>query len=74
MYVFTFLYLPCWFSDVDKIHDGIGDKFSILIQWITTFFASFVVAFVIDWRLTLFMLAIIPIITIVAGVFSKVCL
>ena len=67
-------YLPCCFSDVDKIHDGIGDKFAILVQWIATFFAGFVVAFARDWRLTLFMLAITPIIAIVAGVFSKVCM
>ena len=64
----------CYFSDVDKIHDGIGDKLATLVQWIATFFAGFAVAFVRDWHLTLFMLGITPIIAVVAGIFSKVCL
>ena len=62
------------FSDVDKIRDGIGDKLALLVQWIATFFAGFAVAFISDWRLTLFMLGITPVIAVVAGVFSKVCL
>ena len=76
IYVYSFVlpYLPCCFSDTDKILDGIGEKFSFLIQWIATFFVGFIVAFVRDWHLTLFMLVIAPIIAIVAGILSKVCL
>ena len=48
--------------DIDKVHAGIGDKLVILIQWVTTFFAGFLIGFIKDWRLALVLLAIIPII------------
>eukprot|EP00731_Ephydatia_muelleri_P029636 Em0021g159a len=51
---------------IDKVHAGIGDKLVILIQWVTTFFAGFLIGFIKDWRLALLLLAIIPII-ITAG-------
>ena len=61
------------YSDIDKIHDGIGDKLAILVQWVVTFFAGFVIGFVRDWRLSLFLLfAVTPPLAIVAGIFSKV--
>ena len=62
----------CVFSDINKIHEGIGDKFAILIQWIATFFAGFAIGFARDWRMTLFLLGVTPFLAIVAGVFSKV--
>ena len=61
------------FSDVQKIEDGIGEKFSIVIQFVTTFFAAFVVSFTQEWRLTLVMLAYTPIIIAVTIAFGKVC-
>ncbi len=42
------------------------------MQWIATFFAGFAIGFAREWRLTLFLIAVTPILAIVAGVFSKV--
>ena len=63
----------CICSDIDKIHDGIGDKLAILVQWVVTFFAGFIIGFVRDWRLTLFLLgAVTPFLVVSAAAFSKV--
>ena len=59
-------------SDINKIHDGIGDKFAILVQWVATFFGGFIIGFVRDWRLTLFLFGITPILAFVGAIFSKV--
>lgn len=59
---------PLLSSDVDKIHDGIGDKVALLIQWVATFVGGFVVAFIEDYRLTLLLLTCAPLL-IVAGYF-----
>lgn len=59
-------------SDIDKIHDGIGDKIALLIQWISTFFGGFVVGFVREWRLTLLLLAFTPFLALGGAVMAKV--
>ena len=59
-------------SDIEKIHEGIGDKLAILFQWVATFFAGIVIGFSKEWRLTLFMLGITPLIAVCAIVFTKV--
>ena len=59
-------------SDIEKIHDGIGDKLAILIQWVATFFAGFAIGFSQEWRLTLFMLGVTPFIAILTTIFAKV--
>lgn len=59
-------------SDIDKIHAGIGDKFAILIQWLATFLAGFVIGFVREWRMTLFLIAVTPFLAVVTAIFSKV--
>ena len=65
------LLVPC--SDVDKIHNGIGDKVGLIIQWMATFVGGFVVAFIKDWRLTLLLLAFAPLLVIAGFLMSKVC-
>ena len=59
-------------SDTEKIRAGIGDKLSIFIQWVTTFVAGFVIAFVREWRFTLLLLAFVPFLVIAGAVMSKV--
>ena len=57
---------------MDKIHDGIGDKVGLLIQWLATFVGGFVVAFTSEWRLTLFLLAFAPLLAIAGFMMAKV--
>ena len=60
--------------DINKIHNGIGDTLAILIQWVTTFIAGFIVGFVKEPRLTLLLLAIVPFVAFSGAVFSVVSL
>ena len=75
MYFFCFsllLTLSLSLSDIDKIHDGIGDKLTILVQWVTTFFAGFIIGFIRGWQLALLLIAVTPFMVAGAAVFSKV--
>ncbi|KAH6894643.1 P-loop containing nucleoside triphosphate hydrolase protein [Thelonectria olida] len=47
------------------VSQGISEKFGLSVQAATTFFASFVVAFVVQWKLTLITLCIVPFMLIV---------
>ena len=68
--LFLFISLSC--SDVDKIHDGIGDKVGLLIQWLATFVGGFIVAFVSEWRLTLLLLAFSPLLALAGFMMARV--
>ncbi|XP_061676126.1 ATP-dependent translocase ABCB1-like isoform X2 [Syngnathoides biaculeatus] len=59
-------------DDVYKIQEGIGDKVGMLIQSCTTFITSVVIGLSKGWKLTLVILAISPLLAVMAGVFSKV--
>ena len=60
------------FSNIDKIHTGIGDRLSVFFQWTSSFVAGIVIGFVFDWRLTLVMLATIPFMVVSAAYFLRV--
>ncbi|KAH8587450.1 ATP-binding cassette, subfamily B, member 1 [Bisporella sp. PMI_857] len=51
-----------------RITKGISDKLAITIQQSTTFFAAFIVALVVQWKLTLITITIVPVIVITTGV------
>ncbi|XP_061633407.1 ATP-dependent translocase ABCB1-like isoform X1 [Phyllopteryx taeniolatus] len=59
-------------DDVYKIQEGIGDKVAMLIQSCSTFITSVVIGLSKGWKLTLVILAISPLLVVMAGVFSKV--
>ena len=59
--------------DVDKIKVGIGDKLSLIINYATTFFAGYAVAFSVSWRATLVITVVLPVLSIVIGICFKVC-
>ena len=42
------------------------------MQWVTTFFAGFIIGFIRGWELTLVLIAITPFMVMGAAVFSKV--
>ena len=44
----------------NKINGGIAEKLSIFFQSVTTFFAAFIVALVVQWKLTLITMSVIP--------------
>lgn len=61
-----------FYSDISKIHDGIGDKLGSFMQWFCAFLAGFVVGFVYGWKLTLVILAISPLLAGSAFLMTKV--
>ena len=63
---------PLSISDIEKIHDGIGDKVALFVQWIATFFGGFIIGFVKEWRLTLLLVAFTPFLAICGAFFSVV--
>ncbi|WKY07542.1 hypothetical protein Q1695_007198 [Nippostrongylus brasiliensis] len=56
------------FDNLERIKEGTGDKLGLMIQFMGQFFGGFAVAFFFDWRLTLVMLSLTPLI-IGAGAF-----
>ena len=64
--------LSLFLRNIDKVHAGIGDKFAMLIQWLTTFIAGFVVGFIRGWQLALLLAFITPIMGVAGAVFFRV--
>ena len=50
------------------MNNGISEKLTLTIQAISTFVSAFVVAFVVQWKLTLITISIVPTILIVTSV------
>ncbi|KAL4935116.1 hypothetical protein BDV06DRAFT_234625 [Aspergillus oleicola] len=49
------------------IQSGIAEKLGIVIQAISTFVAAFVIAFVTQWKLTLILIFMVPLLLVVLG-------
>ncbi|KAJ2849367.1 hypothetical protein IWW36_002683 [Coemansia brasiliensis] len=47
-------------QDVNLVQEGIGEKFSFVLQYVTTFLAGLILAFTRGWRMTLVVLAVLP--------------
>ncbi|KAI7825958.1 multidrug resistance protein 1 [Kickxella alabastrina] len=54
-------------ADVNMVQEGIGEKFSFVVQYVVTFGTSIILAFTKGWRLTLVVLAVLPAIVGSAG-------
>lgn len=50
------------------VNQGISEKLGLFVQAATTFFASFIVAFAVQWKLTLITLCIVPFMLIVISI------
>ena len=61
-----------FYSDVEKIHSGIGDKVAVFLQFFTTFIACFVIAFVTNWKLALVVSIALPILILMGTLLTKV--
>ncbi|XP_063686131.1 ATP-dependent translocase ABCB1-like [Bolinopsis microptera] len=58
-------------SDINKLKDGMSDKVSMAVQWITAFLAGFIIAFFYEWRLSLVIMSTSPLLAISGYLFSK---
>lgn len=57
---------------MNKIADGLGAKFGRLIYSLVAFFAGYGLGFFYQWKMTLVMLAALPVIAISGGLLAKV--
>ncbi len=59
-------------SDIEKIQAGIGDKIALFIQYMTTFLAGFVIAYVLSWKMALVVSVMLPLLTFTAFTIARV--
>ncbi|GMS86081.1 hypothetical protein PENTCL1PPCAC_8256, partial [Pristionchus entomophagus] len=60
------------FDNLERVREGTGDKVALLIQYTAQFLGGFIVAFSYDWRLTLIMMSLSPIMIFCGGFIAKV--
>ncbi|XP_044860298.1 ATP-dependent translocase ABCB1-like [Mauremys mutica] len=54
-------------DDINTIHEGIGDKICIFVQFFSTFLTGIVIGFVYGWKLTLVILSVSPLLAAAAA-------
>jgi ATP-binding cassette, subfamily B (MDR/TAP), member 1 len=59
-------------SNGRQIQGGIAEKLGLTFQGLSAFFTAFIIAFIVQWKLTLICLCIAPAIMIVSGVVSTI--
>ncbi|XP_021243281.1 ATP-binding cassette sub-family B member 5 isoform X2 [Numida meleagris] len=57
-------------DDINTIHEGIGDKICIFVQFFSTFLTGIIIGFVHGWKLTLVILSVSPLLAASAAVWS----
>ncbi|NXJ75962.1 MDR1 protein, partial [Trogon melanurus] len=57
-------------DDINTIHEGIGDKICIFVQFLATFVAGIIIGFIHGWKLTLVILSVSPLLAASAAVWS----
>lgn len=62
----------CPHSDIYKIQEGISDKVAMLIQSYSNFITSCIIGFTKGWKVTLVILAVSPVMSLSAALYSKV--
>ncbi|KAM4636210.1 ATP-dependent translocase ABCB1-like [Discoglossus pictus] len=58
-------------EDINTIHEGLGDKICIFVQYFSTFLTGIIIGFVNGWKLTLVILSVCPLLGISATIWSK---
>ncbi|CAG8461734.1 6731_t:CDS:2 [Paraglomus occultum] len=59
-------------GDISLLQEGIAEKVGLIIQYITTFIAGFVIAYTKQWKLSLVLTAALPLLVAAAGLMSKI--
>ncbi|CAF4430037.1 unnamed protein product [Rotaria sp. Silwood2] len=59
-------------NDVNKIHDGIGNKFGSVIEILITFMSCIIIGFIKGWKLSLVILAFAPIIFVTLAILFRI--
>ncbi|XP_034242655.1 ATP-dependent translocase ABCB1-like isoform X2 [Thrips palmi] len=59
-------------DDLERVREGIGSKFSMVIQYIATFISGLAVGLVANWRLTVVILGVGPLLIGTSGFLARV--
>jgi len=68
------LYVFHPYSDVEKVQAGIGDRVAVLFQNTSTFCCGFTVAFIVNWKLALVVLSVMPLMMLAVALLTRVCM
>ncbi|KAM0431867.1 hypothetical protein ACHAPT_005120 [Fusarium lateritium] len=55
-------------TNVTRINQGIAEKLALLVQALALFFSAFIVALVVQWKLTLITMSVIPLFFVLVGI------
>lgn len=55
-------------TNANRINQGIADKLSLMVQAISMFFSSLIIAIAVQWKLALITMSIVPVVLIVSVV------
>lgn len=58
-------------DDIERVRDGLGEQFSSIIKYSSSFLSGFVVGFIVSWRLTLVILAATPLLALFSAYLGK---
>lgn len=59
------------FDNLERIREGTGDKVGMAIQFTSQFFGGFIVAFTYDWKLTLIMMSLSPLLMLCGAFIAR---
>ncbi|XP_060871148.1 ATP-dependent translocase ABCB1-like [Metopolophium dirhodum] len=59
-------------DDLERVREGIGSKFSMVTQYVSTLFTGIVIGLFVDWRLTSIILCVTPFLVSVSGALAIV--
>lgn len=55
-------------TNATHVNQGISEKMGLIIQGVSTFITAFIVAFAVHWKLTLIILAIVPVNLVITAI------
>ncbi|KAL4217465.1 tRNA N6-adenosine threonylcarbamoyltransferase [Mactra antiquata] len=58
-------------DDLERVREGLGDKFSFAVQFLAQFFAGFIIGFYKGWKLALVMMSLTPLLAVCGAFLSK---
>uniref|UniRef100_A0A0M3HKC8 ABC transmembrane type-1 domain-containing protein n=1 Tax=Ascaris lumbricoides TaxID=6252 RepID=A0A0M3HKC8_ASCLU len=69
-----FIFIVDWkfFSGINAIKEGIGDKMGILIAYIVNSISCLIIAFCYSWKITLVMIGFLPLLAGLVGLLAQV--
>lgn len=57
---------------MERVREGIGSKFSMITQYVSTLFTGIVIGLCVNWRLTSIILCVMPFLVAVSGALAMV--